>query len=525
MNNIQSKENKDNFEFNKDIKENNALNNDIIESEEIQKKEEINQLNKESGEQNNIKTQLLNDSQYLNQKIELLTKNKLEKENEIISLYKINNELNISLKKITKENEILNKKLKDNELILTNLKIKAIREESEFNNLKKQNIDLSNNLNSIKQKNLQLLSEIAKKDEMLEKLEKEQKLIENKYQKNKLLISNTVNDYEEMLQENKDYEVQIKKYEEIIKNENKKYKTLEGEIEKYKNKTNEYEKEIMKLKSELLVVKKNNAFIASDKQELINSNDKLKNELLNLNIKYNQTNYSKNNIEEENIIMKNEKIHGQNYLLFLKNSNSYLVNDNKKLKQNLEMFIAENKQCAIVINDLKHEIDLLNKEIGSLIYDKKVLISKIETNKKTYEINYINEKQEKNKRYIKELNNQIINLQLQIEFLQNKVKELNGNLNIKNKENGNKMNNNKDINKFRYIYEEDININNNLYDGKTKVNNNNMQLNSFNGDLRNQIEDLNNNVKQIKENINRIDSNSFFKKTYDILRESDNNYN
>ena len=79
MNNIQSKENKDNFEFNKDIKENNALNNDIIESEEIQKKEEINQLNKESGEQNNIKTQLLNDSQYLNQKIELLTKNKLEK--------------------------------------------------------------------------------------------------------------------------------------------------------------------------------------------------------------------------------------------------------------------------------------------------------------------------------------------------------------------------------------------------------------------------------------------------------------
>ena len=489
-----------------------------------------------SDEPNIIKTKFLNDNQYLNQKIELLTKNKLEKENEIISLYKINNELNISIKKMTKENEILKKKLEDSELILTNLKIKLIRDESEFNNLKKQNIDLSNNLNIIKQKNIKLLSEIAKKDEILEKLQKGQKLIENKYQKNQLLISNTVNDYEALFQENKDYEIQIKKYEEKIKNENKKYQTLNDEIEKYKNKINTYEKEIMKLKSELLVVKKNNAFIASDKQELIDNNDKLKNELLNLNIKYNQTNYSKNNIEEENLIMKNEKIQGQNYLLFLKNSNSYLVNDNKKLKQNLEMFIAENKQCAIVIKDLKHEIELLNNEIGSLMNDKKNLLSQIETNKKTYEINYNNEKEEKNKKYIKALNNQIINLELQIEYLQNKVNELNGNININinNKEFGNKINNKKkdniinNNNKYRYLFEEDININNNLYDEKNKLNNNNnekISLNNFNDDLRNQIEDLNSDVKQIKENINRIDSNSFYKKTYEILRESEKNNN
>ena len=41
--------------------------------------------------------------------------------------------------------------------------------------------------------------------------------------------------------------------------------------------------------------------------------------------------------------------------------------------------------------------------------------------------------------------------------------------------------------------------------------------------MQNQIDELNDNVQKNKENVNRIDnSNSFFKKTYQIIRESPN---
>ena len=211
--------------------------------------------------------------------------------------------------------------------------------------------------------------------------------------------------------------------------------------------------------------------------------------------------------------MKNQKIQRDNYMQFLKNTNLYLVNDNKKLKQNLNMFISENKQCSIIIKDLKKEIEILNNEIGNLMNEKKELLNKIKNFDKinnNYEINCVNDKDEKNKKYIIYLNSQINKLELQIEMLLKKVNDLaeNKSKKIYSIENNNKMVNKNEI-------KENVEGINNLYNSKSKTDEN-INYYTINEDLHNQISDLSNSVKIIKENINRIDSNSLLQKTYNL---------
>lgn len=513
------------FQDNKNLKnfneggEPSVLKKDYDQLEELQKKTTINQLSQVINNPKDINGQILNENNLIRQKIELLTKKKLENENEINALKKINNELNITIQRISAENNVLKKELNNRDLILKQLKIKTIQEESEFNNLKKINADLSNEINIIKQKNTQLLSDITKKNESLEKLKKGKKLMENKYQSNQLLISSTINDYEQMLKENKNYQIQLKKYIEKIKVDSEKFIHMENEIEKLNNKIKQYENKNILLKSELLVEKKNNAFITSDKQELIEKNDKLNNDLTNLNIKFNQTTLSMKNIEEENLIMKHQKMDGHNYLEFLKNNNTFLINENRKLKQNLDVFIMENKNCAFVIKNLRNENQILNNEIGKLMNDKNELLSQIKTfdksNNKSY-IDSIKDKEDKNKRYIKSLNYQIINLHLHIEYLQNQVKEL---LNINKNLKTTKIYHKKELNIDEYKDGEEINV----YNGKNKLKDNNNFVNNINEELRSQIDDLNNNVKKLKENINKFDCHSSLKKTNEILKDKNNN--
>ena len=110
------------------------------------------------------------------------------------------------------------------------------------------------------------------------------------------------------------------------------------------------------------------------------NNEKLQNDLNNLNIEYNKINFRTNIIEEENSSMKNQRINYENDIDILRANNTMLLNSKKDLKKNLQIFIDENKQCAEVIHKLKEEIDILN-------YQKNELLQKINANKNTYQIN------------------------------------------------------------------------------------------------------------------------------------------
>ena len=185
-----------------------------IDSSQKQDLSILNNLKQELENQKNNNKQILKDQNFLKEKIELLTKNQLEKDHEIVSLKKINEELNLNIQKISNENEILKNKLNDSNLLIKKVKIKSIQNETEFNDLKNKNINLSNISNNLNKKNNKLFSELEIKNKEIEQLIQEKNEILNKLQIRQLLISSTVNDYEELLKENNYYDIKLKIQEE-----------------------------------------------------------------------------------------------------------------------------------------------------------------------------------------------------------------------------------------------------------------------------------------------------------------------
>ena len=320
-----------------------------------------------------------------NYRIALLLKEKLEKENTINLLQKNIKNLNKSIQEISKENEIHKNRINELNLIIKKMKIKEVKNDSELNELKKLNKNLSEELDNIKLKNKEALNEINKKDQLLEKLNKNKEERENKLIKSQVLISNAVKDYELYIKLNNKYEKENKNLKETIKNYQEKETKLENKIKELNKIISEYENNIIKLKSDLLQSQKNLIFISSDKQELLLTNEKLKNDLNNLNIENRRNIILKRNIEEENDLMKNQKMRDESDINILRANNEMLLNNKKKLDRNLQKFREENKQCESVINQLKEEIDILNIQKNELL-----LQNNLNNNINTYELNSYN---------------------------------------------------------------------------------------------------------------------------------------
>ncbi len=95
----------------------------------------------------------------------------------------------------------------------------------------------------------------------------------------------------------------------------------------------------MQLKTELLKTKKNLGFMTSDKQELLMTNEKLKNDLMNMSIENRKNIFLKNNIEEENALIKNQILQNEYNMNILRINNEMLLNDKKNLDRNLEILL------------------------------------------------------------------------------------------------------------------------------------------------------------------------------------------
>ena len=95
-------------------------------------------------------------------------------------------------------------------------------------------------------------------------------------------------------------------------------------------------------------------------------------------------------IQEDNIKIKNNQaefdVNYQNIL----NENKKQKKDKIKLKNNLQIFVDENKQCAIYINKLKDEIKNLNENSSKYLQNKE---------QKLTQVRYLSEKNEKLQRF------------------------------------------------------------------------------------------------------------------------------
>ena len=95
----------------------------------------------------------------------------------------------------------------------------------------------------------------------------------------------------------------------------------------------------MQLKTELLKTKKNLGFMTSDKQELLMTNEKLKNDLMNMSVENKKNIFLKNNIEEENVLIKNQILQNEYNMNILRTNNEMLLNNKKNLDRNLEILL------------------------------------------------------------------------------------------------------------------------------------------------------------------------------------------
>jgi predicted nuclease with TOPRIM domain len=234
----------------------------------------------------------------------------------------------------------------------------------------------------------------------------------------------------------------------------------------------------MDMKSMLIRQKELNNTINNEKNELINTNEKLRKELNEITVQYDSLRSTNKKLQEENIKSLNSNIEN------LLSENKKLQNDRSKLKKNLQIFVAENKECAKYITKLKDELKSLNEKSLIYIKDKEQILnqtrylseqneklhksySNLEQKLKIYENNHvmnyhnlcpIHDNLNLNHNHLccsnsnmsfnnDDLNEQIYQLESQITFLENKVKELNfqknGDLN-KNKNNISVNNNNKE---------------------------------------------------------------------------------
>ena len=282
-------------------------------------------------------TELINDIN--NNKIISLTKSKLENENTINLLQKSLKNINISNQELKQENSILKAKLKNKDIFLEKLEIEHLKDESELNSLKKINMNLSEELDNIKLKNKSIIDQLNKKDLLIEKLNQNKEERENKLINTQILISNAVKDYELYIQLNNKYENDIKKLKSKIKffkEENIKLENINKSLNK---KIVQYEQNIMQLKTELLKTKKNLGFMTSDKQELLMTNERLKNDLMNMSIENRKNIFLKNNIEEENALIKNQILQNEYNMNVLRTNNEMLLNNKKNLDRNLEILL------------------------------------------------------------------------------------------------------------------------------------------------------------------------------------------
>ena len=274
-----------------------------------------------------------------NNKILSLTKSKLENETTINLLQKSLKNINISNQELKQENEILKTKLKNKDIFLEKLEIQQLKNESELNWLKKLNMDLSEELDNIKLKNKEIINQLNKKDLLIEKLNQNKEERENKLIKSQILISNAVKDYELYIQLNNKYEKDIKKLKSKIKFFQEKNKALENMNKDLNKKIAQNEQNIMQLKTELLITQKNLGFITCDKQELLMTNEKLKNDLFNASVENKKNIFLKNNIEEENASLKNQILNNEYNMNILRSNNEMILNNKKNLDSNLEILL------------------------------------------------------------------------------------------------------------------------------------------------------------------------------------------
>jgi len=304
----------------------------------------LNQYTNEIPKSNNTMNQSIevyNDIN--NNKILSLTKSKLDNETTINLLQKSLKNINISNQELKQENKILKAKLKNKDIFLEKLEIQQLKNESELNSLKKLNMDLTKELDNIKLKNKEIINQLNKKDLLIEKLNQNKEERENKLIKSQILISNAVKDYELYIQLNNKYESDIKKLKSKIKLFQEKNLALEN-INKDLNKTiAQNEQNIMQLKTELLITQKNLGFTTCDKQEILITNEKLKNDLFNASVENKKNIFLKNNIEEENASLKNQILNNEYNMNILRSNNEMILNNKKNLDSNLEILMDKYK--------------------------------------------------------------------------------------------------------------------------------------------------------------------------------------
>ena len=109
------------------------------------------------------------------------------------------------------------------------------------------------------------------------------------------------------------------------------------------------------------------------------NNEKLKNDLININIENRNNIFLKNNLEEENAIIKPPRMQDDNDIDILRVNNEMLLNDKNYLNRDLKMIKQENMNRAEAITQLKDKIDELN-------YQNNELFQRINDNNNTYEI-------------------------------------------------------------------------------------------------------------------------------------------
>ena len=422
-----------------------------------------------------------------------------------------------------------NEKIKDTQNILEDIENDKI----EINKLMKEEDKNKQNENEIFKEGI--INEENNKNEIIESKENE----ESEKEEGKQILGNEVNqtkkNIDNKIKENEIKENEIKENEKIenqeinlkdsIKiNENNINNNKDIKDEKNENKENEIKENIN--------IKDNDI----NKIEEIKENDKInenkENQENNINKNENKIN---SQLKEDNNIGETEQLNIENNIEII-NKNNDLINDNNKIKDEITTLINDIEINKLADNEIEE-----NKAKN---YDKELEQKNNNINENTIENNFINEKEKQiennnfmvDKKILKEnlnlVNSEKENLD-EIKILKNEIKLIKenenekeiGNKQIKDELGENKLKEKEEINKINFSCEIEENKEKDIIEDKEGKEVQNSQCNENSTDNLNEKE---NEKKDNKEIINKIEENEnieSFKEIPNIIKSENGSNN
>ena len=468
-----------------------------------------------------------------------------EKENTIDALTKENNNitgkfktLNETIKDNQKEKEDLMNSITD----LTN-KLNIMKENKNEDQYKKEIEDLNNNIKDLEAKIIPLENNNnLNKDSINNFLSN----VELKIKELKSNKSNLIKEKSNNVIKISQNEIKMKINNDEIDNINIKLKTVTEEMKKIlENRKIAAEEEIKKKKEENEILKIAQEKYVKDLEQIDENIKKFKNlkeNLPNLNAddmsQFNKTELiCKNKFNELNnlILENNEKYLSENYKL-IKEENEKLKIELNNLKNDVEKINTEknnNKEKENMIKEInseKEKNDFENQKLVKLVIEINNLKEKNATLEKIINSNSSEKEKLENQKHEKELlslNNKIKNLELSSTEKEKSIKEFKSTISTLKEENSklsedlseknnlieneykNKIkllteqieNLNKDLENKQKIFEDSVNVNENV---NKKINDKNEEIKNLESSRKNKIDNLNENLNKKDDEINNL---------------------